>query len=46
VNRIGRRTIMCMPLIVALLVIWQAFGPPGDKRWSVVLGFGVAAGSV
>jgi hypothetical protein len=26
VNRIGRRTIMCMPLIVALLVIWQVFG--------------------
>jgi hypothetical protein len=25
-NRIGRRTIIAMPLIVALLIIWQVFG--------------------
>ena len=25
-NRIGKRTIIAMLLIVALLVIWQAFG--------------------
>jgi hypothetical protein len=25
-NRIGRRTIMCVLLIVALLIIWQVFG--------------------
>jgi len=25
-NRIGRRTIMCMLLIVALAIIWQVFG--------------------
>jgi hypothetical protein len=25
-NRIGRRTIIAMLLIVALLVIWQVFG--------------------
>ena len=25
-NRIGRRTVMCMLLIVALLVIWLVFG--------------------
>jgi hypothetical protein len=25
-SRIGRRVIMCMMLIVALLIIWQVFG--------------------
>jgi hypothetical protein len=25
-NRIGRRVIMCMLLIVALPIIWQVFG--------------------
>jgi hypothetical protein len=26
VNRVDRRVIMCMLLIVALLIIWQVFG--------------------
>jgi len=26
VNRIGRRTIMCMRLIAALAVVWNLFG--------------------
>jgi len=26
VNRIGRRTIIAMLLIVALLIVWQVFG--------------------
>ncbi len=29
-NRIGRRTIIAMLLIVALLIIWQVFGAAWD----------------
>jgi len=31
-NRIGRLAIFAVLLIVALLIIWQVLGPPGDNR--------------
>jgi hypothetical protein len=45
VNRIGRRTIMCMLLIAALAVIWTFLGPRYGNEHRQVARIGYVTGS-